>query len=249
LDLTRTPLKALAGLPALLAEPRRLRAVSADIHSILPADAGPQMYDRRAVIYDRVVGTRVYNRVMWGTSPGDMAELARRAVLERQDAWLIDAAGGSLLFSADLYLEHRSRPVLVLDQSVAMLQLARRRLMERGDGTMPEHVVLLQGDLRQLDAFVPASIGTVLCLNVLHHIDAGAALIAGLSKLLAPRGGLYATSLITSGRWSDAYLKSLHRSGVVVQPRSREDVERCFADAHVGPITSYRRGNMLYVTA
>ena len=247
--ISHTPLVAVAALPSLLVEPRRLRSVGPDIYSILPPETGPQMYDGRAAIYDRVVGSRLYNQIAWGTSPEDFAAFARQAVLEAQDTWLLDAGGGSLLFTAELYLENRSRPILVLDQSIAMLELARRRLIERTGG-MPEHVVLVQGDLRDLDAFFTMSIGTILSLNVLHHIEAGAALVSNLGGLLVPgAGSLYLTSLIVSGRWSDLYLEALFRSGVLVRPRSEQDVEACFAEAAVDGIAAFRRGNVLYVTA
>jgi len=241
--------KALAILPSILAEPRRLRTVCPDIYSVMAPQAGTQMYDRRAAIYDRVVGTRAYNRIAWGTTPEDFAAFARQAVLEAEDNWLLDAAGGSVLFTADLYLEHRSRPVLVLDQSISMLRLARQRLVGRSGG-MPEHVALLQADLRDLNVFLPASIGTVMSLNVLHHMEAASALIADLGALLAPgAGSLFLTSLVTSSRWSDLYLKALYRAGVLVRPRSGQEVAASFAAAGFHRVTAYSRGNMLYARA
>ena len=238
-------MNAAAALPSLLAEPHRLRTVGSDLYSLLPADAGPQMYDSRAGLYDRVVGSRLYNRIMWGTQPEEIAAFAREALESSKDSWVMDAAGGSLLFTAALYVEARTRPILVLDQSLAMLARARDRLIAQA-GRVPEHIVLVQGDLRDLSAFRPTSFGTIVSLNVLHHIDDAAALVANLAALLPGfPGRLYLTSLITTGRWSDRYLKALHRNGIVVAPRAERDVQVVLSDSTFDVIHTRTRGNML----
>lgn len=40
-----------------------------DIASALPPDAEGAPYDARAAAYDRVVGSALYNRLIWGASP------------------------------------------------------------------------------------------------------------------------------------------------------------------------------------
>ena len=82
-----------------------LREVRPKIVSVLPPDAEGGPYDSRAATYDRVVGSVLYNRLLWGTSPEryrafarvhltSSAALGRRggcaAVLRR------DAAGGRI---------------------------------------------------------------------------------------------------------------------------------------------------------
>jgi SAM-dependent methyltransferase len=205
------------------------------------------MYDgRSAALYDRVVGTRIYNRLVWGDSPANYAEFAKNALREASDSWLLDAGGGSLLFTADAYAKS-ARPILVLDQSVSMLARARRRLVERV-GRMPDNVVLLQGDLLNLSGFVPGSIGTILCLGVLHHIDAAADLVANLGALLVPgKGRMHFTTLITSGRWSDSYLRSLYRSGGFAPPRSAAEVRAIF-ETSASDVTTRVQGSMLYAS-
>ena len=158
----------------------------------------------------------------------------------------MDAAGGSLLFTADLYVEARVRPILVLDQSLAMLTRARDRLIARA-GQVPEHIVLVQGDLRDLSAFRSASFGTIVSLNVLHHIEDAGALFGNLAALLPQPGGrLYLTSLVTTGRWSDRYLEALHRNGIVVRPRTEREVALLLGEASFDVTRSRKRGNMLY---
>ena len=243
-------MNALAALPSLLKSPTRLRVVSPDIYSILlPSDGRQHLYDRRAVHYDRVVGTWLYNRFVWGNAPQDYSDFARSALSEGDDRWLLDAGGGSLLFTAHLHLQTQSRCILVLDQSLEMLMRARTRLIAQA-GAVPEHIALLQGDLRDLHAFVASSIGTVLCLNVLHHIEAGSALISDLADLLDTDHGLmYTTSLIRTGRISDLYLCALYLTGGFVRPRTAVEIRQLFDSAMVRQVTVQVKGNMAYVTA
>jgi SAM-dependent methyltransferase len=239
-------MKAFATLPSLLSNPRRLRTVASDIYSILPPDVGPHLYDKRAALYDVVVGKRLYNRIAWGNSPKDYSDFARRAVADARDSWLLDAGAGSLLFTADPYLECGSRPILVLDQSLAMLARARRRLIDRA-GEVPGHIVLLQGDLADLAGFVPSSIGTILCLHVLHHLDAADALISNFTALLTSNGGcMYITSLIASGRVSDLYLKALYATGGFARPRTEHEIRVLFERSKARDLTIRVQGNILY---
>ena len=61
-------------LRALVAEGRTVRAVEDGIYSVLPDALHNHLYDRRAAVYDLVVRTRLYNRVMWGAPRGYVAE-------------------------------------------------------------------------------------------------------------------------------------------------------------------------------
>src|SRR5688500_5856184 len=86
-------------LSELLAPDRTLRLVNDRIWSALPEGGPDQRYDRRAAAYDRVVGSRLYNRVLWGSSPAAYAAFAARAV--SSDAGpMLDAGCGSLVFTA-----------------------------------------------------------------------------------------------------------------------------------------------------
>lgn len=61
-------MNALTLLSKLLLDARGVRSAGTGIWSVLPADAPGQRYDRRAAVYDRVVGSTVYNRLLWGSS-------------------------------------------------------------------------------------------------------------------------------------------------------------------------------------
>ena len=47
---------------------RELRTAGRGIWSVLPAETAGQKYDHRAAAYDFVVGSALYNRLVWGTS-------------------------------------------------------------------------------------------------------------------------------------------------------------------------------------
>ncbi|HEV2753139.1 MAG TPA: hypothetical protein VGV36_04805, partial [Solirubrobacteraceae bacterium] len=114
-----------AGADAVLAEllipDRGLRQVADHMFSALPPDdPGDVAYDRRAATYDRLVGSRLYNRLVWASSPRAYAAFAQRA--ERAgEGPLLDVACGSAVFTASIY-GGSARPVVVVDRSTGMLQ-------------------------------------------------------------------------------------------------------------------------------
>lgn len=234
-------------LKEVLTENRSVRLVEEGIYSVLPRASHRHHYDRRVTLYDLMVSTRLYNSVMWGSSPLDYIAFARQAVTSRINGRLLDAACGSLLFTASVYLESE-RQIVAFDQSIAMLRRARKRLLKLA-GSMPQHIMLLQADLSDLP-FRTASFGTVLCMNVLHHFADATTLLPSLEKLLAGGGRLYLTSLVSNNRFiGDRYLNALHSTGEFVRPRSslelREMVNKCLSIK-----VSYRvNGNMAFVIA
>ena len=235
-------------LKEVVAGGRTLRPSGEGIYSVLPGEAGAHDYDRRAAIYDAVVGMRIYNRVMWGAARRDYEAFARRALAPGGGGLVLDAPCGSLLFSAAAYAES-GRRVVALDQSLGMLRRARARLSESA-GAVPEGVVFLQADLDDLP-FRAGSFDTVLCMNVLHLYrgDAGA-LVANLGRLLKDGGRLCLTSLVRGGRpVGDGYLRLLHRAGEFVRPRSEGELRGLLEKSLGQKVDCETKGNMAYATA
>jgi hypothetical protein len=58
-------------------ENRAVRLVEEGIYSVLPDIHQTCHYDNKVAAYDFVVGTRLYNRVMWGSSPNNYVDFAR----------------------------------------------------------------------------------------------------------------------------------------------------------------------------
>jgi ubiquinone/menaquinone biosynthesis C-methylase UbiE len=234
-------------LKKVLAENRNVRLVEDGIYSVLSDASLEHHYDRRATVYDLVVSTRLYNSVMWGSSPLDYVAFARQAVASRTDGTLLDAACGSMLFTAPVYLECQ-RTIIAFDQSLAMLRRARKRLMNLSR-SVPEHILLLQADLSDLP-FRFNSFSTILCMNVLHHFEQAADLLSTLKDLLTDGGHLYLTSLVSNNRFiGDRYLNSLYAAGEFVCPRSNLELREMLATS-LSQEVSYRvKGNMAFASA
>lgn len=234
-------------VPDLLQAGHSIRPVAEDIFSVLPASGGAA-YDRYATMYDWLAGSRLYNRIVWGNTPVDYTDFARTAYTSTNQDWHLDAGGGSLLFTAEVYLES-SRPVIVFDRSLAMLSRARQRLAERA-GSVPDHVVLLQGDLFNLP-FRARSFGSILCMHVLHVIDDAPALLRSLNALRSTSSSsLSLTSLVQVGRGGrDLYMHGLYRSGEFARPRTPEEVRRMVEDTVYGSIDFRVRGSLAYAAA
>ena len=238
---------ALAELKEVLAENRAVRLVEDDIYSALPDVSHKHHYDRRATVYDLVVSTRLYNRVMWGSSPLDYVAFARQAVASNADGRLLDAGCGSLLFTASVYLE-RKRKIIAFDQSLAMLRRARQRLTDLF-GLVPEHIRLLQADLNDLP-FRSNSFQTILCLNVLHHSEHADRLFPALKNLLVDKGDLFLTSLVLNNRFiGDRYLNALYATGEFVRPRTVVELKEILVKSFGQEPNCKTKGNMAYVTA
>jgi SAM-dependent methyltransferase len=235
-------------LSEVVAAGRTPRPAGEGIYSVLPEGAGGHGYDRRAAVYDAVVGTEAYNRVMWGASRRGYEAFARRALASGGGGLVLDAPCGSLLFSAAAYAASGGR-VVALDQSLGMLRRARARLAESA-GAVPEGVVFLQADLADLP-FRAGSFDAVLSMNVLHLYrgDAGA-LVSNLGRLLKDGGRLYLTSLVRGGRLvGDSYLRLLHGAGEFVRPRSEEELRGLLEKSLGQKVACGTRGNMAYATA
>jgi SAM-dependent methyltransferase len=233
-------------LKKVLTEECIIRLLEDDIYSVLPDAPHEHLYDRRAAAYDALVSTRLYNRLMWGTSPLDYVAFAREAVASHSAGRMLDAACGSMLFTAPAYVASNLQ-IIAFDQSLRMLRRARARLIELS-GSVPDHVVLLQADLSNL-VFQPAKFDVILCMNVLHHFAPAAELIPKLSALLSNGGQLYLTSLVTSGRLiGDQWLGVLHKAGEFVRPRSGVELNKLLDDS-LGEAVIYRlKGNMAFAS-
>jgi ubiquinone/menaquinone biosynthesis C-methylase UbiE len=225
---------------------RSVRLIEDDIFSVLPDTSVQHHYDKRASVYDALVSTRLYNFVMWGTSPRDYVDFARQAIDSSSNGIFLDAGCGSMLFTAQTYVSSRRR-ILAFDQSLAMLRRARQRLKDLAGG-VPEHVQLLQADLSDLP-FRQKSFRTVMCLNVLHQFADAARLISGFHEILADRGGLYLTSLISNNRAiGDWYISALYRSGEFVRPRTERDLRDLFVRDFDPRVSYVEKGNMAFIT-
>jgi len=233
-------------LNEMLVEKCFVRLIEDDIYSVLPDTSVVHHYDKRAAVYDLVVSTWLYNFIMWGTSPYDYVEFANQAVSSSHNGMFLDAGCGSLLFTARIYASS-SCPIIAVDQSLAMLRRARRRLIDLS-GSVPERVRLLQADLSDLP-FRRESFRTVLCLNVLHQFADAAKLISNLNVLLTGGGHFYLTSLVSNSRTvGNLYLGALYRTGEFICPRNERELKKLLDMTFNEKINYREKGNMAFVT-
>jgi ubiquinone/menaquinone biosynthesis C-methylase UbiE len=155
------------------------------------------------------------------------------------DGWLLDAAGGSAVFTADVY-RAAGRPVVLADLSLAMLARARSRLGDARD------VTLVQADAGD-PPFAPGSFPTVACMSALHVFPDPAPVVHALWRLVAPGGRLYLSGLVRETAAGSAYLRLLHRAGEVGPPRTLAELTQVVREATGTAVRLRRKGSMAYL--
>jgi hypothetical protein len=109
-------------ISGLLSPDVTLYSVEPHILSVYPESEPIHHYDQNVPFYDRVIGNRIYNHVMWGYNISEFLAFTHSALLSRKSGWVLDAGCGSLVFTSEIYAEYSERPVLMLDQSIQMLR-------------------------------------------------------------------------------------------------------------------------------
>lgn len=212
------------------------------IASVLPPDVEGTAYDTRAAAYDRVVGSALYNRLIWGVSTARYRTFVDRALADGSGP-LLDAGAGSAVFTAEAYVQS-DRPLILVDCSLGMLEAARNRLEKNAGGSMPDHVTLLHADVTDLP-LRPEPIDTVLSMGMLHLFEDAGGHVDQLLRVLSPGGTLFATSLVTDRTVGRQYLRLLHRAGEVAAPLTYARLRQALASLN-GAVEGKRDGNMAF---
>jgi SAM-dependent methyltransferase len=231
-------------LAALLSNNTGLRLIEPHIYSVFSDIEVANAYDTEfGNIYDWVACNPLYNRLIWGYSIERFVSLAQDALTSSKTGNVMDLGCGSLAFTAKAYIQFSSRPVVLIDQSLKMLRLAKSRLM-RLNGKVPENMVFLHADALQ-SPFQQESFKTTISLNLLHCLDDTKKLLIGLKEILAEDGKMYFTTLIKNNRLADRYLEVLAKSGKLVS-RNIKDHQTVFNQA--GMSIKYNiDGNMAFI--
>ena len=222
---------------------RSVQEIEPGLYSALPECVQPASYDRRAAMYDAVLSLPFYHRLAWGASIQAYARFATEALKVADTGHFAEVGCGSLLFSAGIYKESHAASALLVDRSIGMLQRGLRRIRSQGVSTK---VVLLQADGGSLPVHA-ASLTSILSMNLLHVPCERRAVVAEFRRTLVPgQGRVFVSALVRSGRWSDGYLKMLHRAGELDTPMTREDLAELLTDGW-GTIESMsQEGNMAF---
>ena len=205
-----------------------LRFVEPGIYSVLPSNESGNEYDTKfGVFYDLVACNPIYNRLIWGYSVKVFEEIAQDALNSSSNGAVLDLGCGGLAFTAKIYSNYTKRPVVLADQSLKMLKMAKKRI-EKHSGSMPVNLVFLHADALDLP-FKDKSFETILSENLLHCLRDTSILLEQLKKIKASDGKIYFTTLIKNNRFSDKYLEALAEKGKIV-PRFEEDHQRIFSE-------------------
>jgi len=220
-----------------------LRLVEPHIYSIHSTDETASGYDKWGLAYELVACNRFYNRLVWGYWPSEYYGFSRMALNASTDGWVLDAGCGSLAFTARTYLNYSNRPVILMDNSIKMLTLAKSRLINQ-NGKIPDNIVFLHADILQLP-FKPNSFGTIISLNVLHAIPNPKTMLQELSNVLIEEGSMSFSTLVENSRFADKYLHKLGDAGALF-PRSASQLFSVFDELDISIKNSFK-GNLVFI--
>lgn len=222
-----------------------LRKAGGRIFSALPEGSSSGAYDGRAKLYDAIVGSKLYNRLLWGTSVDSYRMFARHAVINDIGKYL-DAGSGSAIFTSEAYAASE-RPIMLVDRSIGMLNAAEKNILATADEAKSEHVTFIQADLFDLP-FQKGSFSTVLSMGMLHLFENKSGLIVELLDFVAEGGQLYLSSLVTDRKVGRKYLSLLHSVGEVTKPHTFQETRSVVIKAASGTDKFEARleGNMAY---
>lgn len=202
-------------LSALLSKNVDLRLIEPHIYSVFPDIEVSNSYDSPfGSIYDWVACNPLYNRLIWGYSIAKFSSLSHDALTSSKNGNVLDLGCGSLAFTAKTYIQYFDRPVILIDQSLKMLRIAKSRLIKL-NGNVPDNMVFLHADALQLP-FQQKSFNTIISQNLLHCLDDTKKLLIELINILSEDGRMYFTTLVKGNRLADRYLKALADGGKLV---------------------------------
>jgi SAM-dependent methyltransferase len=231
-------------LESLLTEEANIREVEPHIFSLYPEGENTSFYDRTGGFYDVVLCNPLYNRLVWGYSILEYESLMQN-ILGLGEGWVLDAGCGSLAFTAKTYLEFSKGPFLLFDQSIKLLKMAKARITKL-NGSVPEEMVFLHGDVRDLP-FIPGSFPRIVSLNVIHVLgpEDFRKMLLELKEVLNENGKMAFTTLVKNDRLSDGYIELLHKTGEMY-PRTIADVVEVFEEVSI-PVEYTLRGGMAFI--
>lgn len=231
-------------LSAVLSTNVDLRLIEPHIYSVFSDIGVSNIYDSRfGYIYDWVACNPLYNRLIWGYSVLKFASLAHDALNSSKNGNVLDLGCGSLAFTARTYIQYSQRPVVLVDQSLKMLRIAKSRLIKL-NGKVPDNIVFLHADALQLP-FQQKSFKTIISQNLLHCIADTKKLLIGLKNVIFEHGRMYFTTLVKGNRLADRYLQALADGGKLIS-RNIEDHQKTFNQ--LGMSIKYDiEGNMAFI--
>ncbi len=222
-----------------------LKTIEPYIFSVIQDSKASNSFDDMAKFYDLVICNRYYNRIMWGYDISSYETLTNKALNSTKNGLILDAGCGSLAFTAKTYANYTERPIILFDQSIKLLKIAKSRVVKIKGG-MPANMIFLQADALQLP-FKPNSFETIISLNLIHVFDDITGVISDLKNVLSENGTMSFSTLIKNSRITDKYLDVMLKKTSGVAPKTFDQLQKYFAKRHI-TVNHEIRGNMAFLT-
>lgn len=200
-------------------------------------------YDRKAKLYEFLVGSFLYNRIMWGTKPSDHVHYARE-VLSTCEGSVVDIGCGGLIQTSKLY-SARLHFTILADLSLEMLRIGKHRVLQHR-GKLPEHLTFLQADALRLP-FLDGAVDNVVSFGMLHLFDDKHAFIQEFLRILKKGGSFHLSALTNDRPISKAYIRVLQKRNEFATAMSSGEVIALF-QRHSYRIQHYTIGSMVFIS-
>src|SRR5204862_4201992 len=102
-----------APLQALFSKDHTVYEIRPGLYTGLPQSPRAAPYDRKAAVYDAIVGEPMYHRLIWGMAASHYTEFARAALRAAGSEPFADIGCGSLLFTSSMYNEALSATAIL----------------------------------------------------------------------------------------------------------------------------------------
>jgi SAM-dependent methyltransferase len=232
------------GLSKLLVENADLRLVEPHVFSTCRDFNKKSSYDKKfGSLYDRIACNPLYNRIMWGYSTARYTSFTLDSLESSREGWVLDAGCGSLAFTAKTYVRYHERPVVLMDQSLKLIRIAKSRIL-RLKGKFPSNMVFVQGDALKLP-FRGGTFDTVISLNLIHVVRDLVGLLSGIKKVLTENGRAFFTTLIKNNSVRDRYLELWENKGELFS-REMDRIHQVFDEVGM-PVRYDIHGSLAFI--
>jgi len=222
-----------------------IKLIEPDIYGLSNVENSVSGYDSKSKFYDVVVGSSIYNKIMWGNDISDYKKFAEDAVKNTKGI-LVDAGCGSLNFTLDAYLKSECK-IILIDSSIEMLRICREKL--KPSGRLGVDIFCVQGDILKLN-LESEKIDSILSMGMIHLFENQQVcnILNGFTKGLAKGGKIYLSSLNPQTKFSKKYMRLLYSKGEMAKPREINELGELINCCSKGDLKEFWKGSMLYQT-
>lgn len=192
-----------------------------------------------------LVGNSYLNRVAWGNWPEDYRAFFLEALYANNTGVILDYGCRSVVYAAGLYSSFKDRTIILMDDSLSLLQHAKRKIEAVNGGKVPENLIFLHASMYELP-FRPQSLNTIISFGLLHNMSHTEIVTREFRVALKETGDIYLTSLVTDRKFGKYFMNMLNRAGEAIFPRSSVDLH-ALLEVGVSSVGMVTKGNMAYI--